>query len=1073
MYEQHFQFRSRPFNNLPVVEDFYPATSHRQAYDMARMCVTRSSGPVVLIGSVGIGKTLMLKMIGESLAEQYSVVQLEASQFQSRCDFLQSLLFELDLPYTGMGEGELRLTLLGHLKKSLTGNDGVLLLIDEADRLSVEMVDEVRMISSQMRGGKSIVQVVLAGSPRLEETLTEPRLASFNQRVATRCYLQDLSKAESTAFIKERIENAGRRLEDIFDAPAIGEIYRFSDGCPRLLNQLCDHTLLVAAGRQVQTVNELLVQEAWAEMQNLPVDRVTGQESCGDRAGTDSEQGIVEFGQLSDEGDDVSDGETRDSVEARPTVANEGVEVIASHDASSQCQGPEIATPTSGSTGENCDLFTENSHNRSGVQFDVLGVDPFAPAPPSVDADVAGGFETATSESLTTDGPTQSHEPPHSFRNDGSDRRQSDNERRLEDGNTVSSRIESLQQEQQDLLDQAVRLPETPSVEHLGHGADSVAAAFMSLGDLVDDEVEVTEKFAVPQDMGAGESPHAAATPDFDGGSLENSQVGQPVDGKYPPSIQDFQTTGNVSVDPMRWESDPLPNSSHPYARDPAENPDFISPDGNLSSENDPDFDPQQPFELDTDSTGHDATDDAYLVSGAAPIDADHDDDTALRPEADRTEEGLEIPLHPAMTAHDPFGEPFEEEELLQDAYTPFVIQQNQSSLSVTSGQLAHLQPIDEVCSTASDCKDSQLAPGAGLIEHQNVSAMGDAAPQAFVSENETPFINDTGFANDVAPDSIATAAANLEDSGEAFSSWQDQPDSAYPQAATQSSAPLIQGSEGPSVPEIDEELAALTGDFDGLADVGVVADEIQGASLLDLNDLVAHLPEDVGTHEQEPQQDEFQAPVVEQDNSQLYPGVMDASVPHETGGATGSYSTYSGQGYSESEGATDHDIVPMTTPQETPPQGPRFGGPEVHATSPQASESEVGDSDDQSSQILREIFTQQKIIREAHREKSEQGQATIGEFRQDVTPAQASEIVPSVEYPIDQHPDYQQEGRTPWQADDRDILKVNESNQIDSPQATEEPASGIFPQINTSTGSAERVDYQQLFDRLRNLPRE
>ena len=115
MYEQTFQFSSRPFNSVPRLEDFFAGPSYQQAIDVAHMCVDRSTGPVVVVGSVGMGKSLMLQKIGQSFEARFDVVHIECSRLEERSELLQSILFELKLPYNGLSEGELRLGLMGYL----------------------------------------------------------------------------------------------------------------------------------------------------------------------------------------------------------------------------------------------------------------------------------------------------------------------------------------------------------------------------------------------------------------------------------------------------------------------------------------------------------------------------------------------------------------------------------------------------------------------------------------------------------------------------------------------------------------------------------------------------------------------------------------------------------------------------------------------------------------------------------------------------------------------------------------------------------------------------------------------
>ena len=116
MYEQAFNFTQRPFKICPAPEEFYRGQSHQQAVEAARVCIERRNGPVVLIGSVGSGKSLTIQVIGKQHTDQFDVVSIECSRLEQRSELLQSILFGLGLPFREMSEGELRLSLIEHLK---------------------------------------------------------------------------------------------------------------------------------------------------------------------------------------------------------------------------------------------------------------------------------------------------------------------------------------------------------------------------------------------------------------------------------------------------------------------------------------------------------------------------------------------------------------------------------------------------------------------------------------------------------------------------------------------------------------------------------------------------------------------------------------------------------------------------------------------------------------------------------------------------------------------------------------------------------------------------------------------
>src|SRR5262249_30876280 len=157
-----------------------------------------------------------------------------------------AILYELGLPYRGMDEGELRLSLVDHLEPGADNNEGLLLLIDEAHTLPWRLLEEVRMITNVVRNGQPRVRVVLAGNAALEERFASPKLNSFSQRLAARCYLEALDCAETLEYVRAQISSSGAATDKFFGEDALRSVYRASDGIPRLINQICDHALILA-----------------------------------------------------------------------------------------------------------------------------------------------------------------------------------------------------------------------------------------------------------------------------------------------------------------------------------------------------------------------------------------------------------------------------------------------------------------------------------------------------------------------------------------------------------------------------------------------------------------------------------------------------------------------------------------------------------------------------------------------------------------------------------------------------------------------------------------------------------
>ncbi len=298
MYQDFFQLAERPFKSNPCAHDYFPSQDGEQALQLCRLAIEEASGPAVVIGGTGTGKSMVLSVIADQYRDRFALVRLTTNSLRSPADLLQNILFELNCPYRGMLEGEMRLALMEYLNRESTRPEGILILCDEADTLNEEILNEFKSILNYVCEGQPRVRLILAGGPRLEETLTLPALDSFNQRIAARCFLRSMGKAETTDYIDRHLNRCGRPAEEIFERDALSAIHEITQGVPRLINQLCCHSMIVCASYGQKRVGRNHVAQAWTDIQQLPVPWETGNakehQSMDDWA-------IVEFGQL-DEG---------------------------------------------------------------------------------------------------------------------------------------------------------------------------------------------------------------------------------------------------------------------------------------------------------------------------------------------------------------------------------------------------------------------------------------------------------------------------------------------------------------------------------------------------------------------------------------------------------------------------------------------------------------------------------------------------------------------------------------------------------------------------------------------------
>lgn len=309
MYESIFQMHERPFLVAPRVDRYYPAGAVEYARQTLSRGIERTEGPGLLIGPAGTGKTMLCHLLAEQFRDAYKVVLLSSTRLGAPRDLLQNILFELGLPYRDMEEGEMRLALIDHLKPRESCPHGMLLIVDEAHTLKLQLFEEIRMLTNLVRDGRPRVQLVLAGGPLLEERFASPKLESLNQRIAARCYLHAMNREETCEYLRSQMTAVGRAAEHVFSDDALHAVYTATDGIPRLVNQLCDHALVLAAVGGHARLDAAGIEEAWADLQQLPTPAtMSNQITLG---GTTAETGdVVEFGQLDDEFRESSSSET-------------------------------------------------------------------------------------------------------------------------------------------------------------------------------------------------------------------------------------------------------------------------------------------------------------------------------------------------------------------------------------------------------------------------------------------------------------------------------------------------------------------------------------------------------------------------------------------------------------------------------------------------------------------------------------------------------------------------------------------------------------------------------------------
>jgi type II secretory pathway predicted ATPase ExeA len=233
-----FGMRRRPFSATPDTAAYYPAASHEHALSRLQDGLTNGEGLALLTSAPGLGKTLVGRVLMQRLDLPEAACATVTNCHLANCAaLLQAILFDLALPFAGMTEQEMRLTLTAHLLQTAAAAAPTLILVDEAHHLAPNLLEELRLLTNLEADGVRALRVILSGQPILLETLNRPELSSLRQRLGLRVELQPLDVHESADFLVHQVRAAGGNAEAIFTDEAIETLVGATAGVPRLLNQ--------------------------------------------------------------------------------------------------------------------------------------------------------------------------------------------------------------------------------------------------------------------------------------------------------------------------------------------------------------------------------------------------------------------------------------------------------------------------------------------------------------------------------------------------------------------------------------------------------------------------------------------------------------------------------------------------------------------------------------------------------------------------------------------------------------------------------------------------------------------
>lgn len=259
MYQAFYGFRQKPFTLLPDPSFLFLNKKHRLALSMLQYGLLSEAGFTVITGEIGSGKTTLVRYVLEEIGDDLTVGSV-TNTYRSFDELLQWVLLAFNLEYRGKSKVELFQALTEFMVQEYEQGRRTVLIIDEAQNLEPEALEELRMLSNINTDNNQVLQLVLVGQPSLRETLQRPDLHQFAQRIGVEYHLERLDLEETWQYIRHRLTVAGGD-PDLFDTKGCAAIYYYTQGTPRLINVLCDTALVCGFAEQITRISAELIGE--------------------------------------------------------------------------------------------------------------------------------------------------------------------------------------------------------------------------------------------------------------------------------------------------------------------------------------------------------------------------------------------------------------------------------------------------------------------------------------------------------------------------------------------------------------------------------------------------------------------------------------------------------------------------------------------------------------------------------------------------------------------------------------------------------------------------------------------
>jgi general secretion pathway protein A len=260
MYRSYFNLTCKPFDLVPNPEFIFLSKTHKKAITYLDYGICERVGFILLTGEVGSGKTTIIRELINKHLERIILAKVFNTKVNSE-QLLAMINDDFDLPVQGKDKIELLRDLNHFLVEQYGKGNQPLLIIDEAQNLSLETLEEIRMLSNLETSDAKLLQIILVGQPELRTLLAKPELRQLRQRISIQCNLQALNRQEVEEYIFHRLQVAGNRDALSFSPQALDLIFIYCCGIPRLINIICDFLLLAAFAEEVRDINEEMIRD--------------------------------------------------------------------------------------------------------------------------------------------------------------------------------------------------------------------------------------------------------------------------------------------------------------------------------------------------------------------------------------------------------------------------------------------------------------------------------------------------------------------------------------------------------------------------------------------------------------------------------------------------------------------------------------------------------------------------------------------------------------------------------------------------------------------------------------------